>query len=835
VLVGYRGFPESLAEFNCNPLEFESLYDHPGALTALASRDAPGGSEYFFHVDVPRGPAVYWSYASEGYEATAASIFEYSRAVVSCIAPPEVREVPPFSCSDLAEFQIAGVNWMINLWKRDTPNCVLGDDAGMGKTVQFIRFFAHLREHGNWRGPVLILARGTQEMGFWSREFQRNGRFAVLKYDGTIELCAVLRVFAISDSHPSSSVLFEIMLTTYDIFSRDFDFLNQIPFQIMCCDNPDCFTGVQNEIQNKLSQIKLPFTVILMDTLLDEKISGVKELVRFVRPRIDPNWLVRLESLEDLMHCRRASDFGEGYAINQSYVAFVTMTPIQLLLWRLSLLRQLDRYLLSHPGRSVSNNEIGRMIYSHPLLIPGLAESLAVDIQSNENLRLVGISAKFICLDRCISVLIEEHRTVIIMTQFLPLLPLLEALCKFKVAAFAVLSDQLSDEDRIETIRCMSEEGGPKILLSVVPLRHGEIPHGAAVFLLDANLIIPSTVFDSAPIFRQNDQHERVVVISLLTSGTPEHVDYVAMHREQFFLRKRFMPFQMDSTESRFPPITELPGSQLMSVLADSAELLHVNSFEEMAKSSLFELPAVVNDPSALAPLCRAFFSAAQPPPPVYDATLDAIICRRLIRLLKLFGFGGWSGISKQIEIYQPNRCLNYACVFVLLAFRSLPHVIFSLCPLLVYRLRKRLRPLTIEQLLCSDPMKITDIADVCSSFSVELRETTPLLPVIAEEAETLVLTLEIRLTYSLWAKRFGAQFFLFAHLAPPRNQEVDRHAFAAFREFRALDLGDDGQRLPGHRVHDARFPCVAPPEKADMHASGGRRLVHAHATAPFL
>lgn len=50
---------------------------------------------------------------------------------------------PPLLHGTLREYQMIGLDWLAKLYRKNL-NGILADDAGLGKTVQIIAFFAHL-------------------------------------------------------------------------------------------------------------------------------------------------------------------------------------------------------------------------------------------------------------------------------------------------------------------------------------------------------------------------------------------------------------------------------------------------------------------------------------------------------------------------------------------------------------------------------------------------------------------------------------------------------------------------------------------------------------------
>lgn len=50
---------------------------------------------------------------------------------------------PPLLHGTLRDYQMIGLDWLAKLYRKNL-NGVLADEAGLGKTVQIIAFFAHL-------------------------------------------------------------------------------------------------------------------------------------------------------------------------------------------------------------------------------------------------------------------------------------------------------------------------------------------------------------------------------------------------------------------------------------------------------------------------------------------------------------------------------------------------------------------------------------------------------------------------------------------------------------------------------------------------------------------
>lgn len=71
----------------------------------------------------------------------------------------------------LREYQMEGLNWMVNLHDNNISG-ILADEMGLGKTLQSITLLAYLRETRGVTGPHLVLV-PKSVLGNWYREFTK--------------------------------------------------------------------------------------------------------------------------------------------------------------------------------------------------------------------------------------------------------------------------------------------------------------------------------------------------------------------------------------------------------------------------------------------------------------------------------------------------------------------------------------------------------------------------------------------------------------------------------------------------------------------------------------
>jgi len=87
------------------------------------------------------------------------------------VSPTVKLNAPSLLYGALRDYQKIGLDWLAKLYRKNL-NGILADEAGLGKTVQIIAFFAHLAcNEGNW-GPHLVVVRGCNILK-WELELKR--------------------------------------------------------------------------------------------------------------------------------------------------------------------------------------------------------------------------------------------------------------------------------------------------------------------------------------------------------------------------------------------------------------------------------------------------------------------------------------------------------------------------------------------------------------------------------------------------------------------------------------------------------------------------------------
>jgi hypothetical protein len=154
----------------------------------------------------------------------------------------------------------------------------------------------------------------------------------------------------------------------------------------------------------------------MIDSVLDSDVHSLTPFVSFLHPNVASDWAVSGAPLEGFLLCRRAADLDPAHSAREEFVAFLGFTPLQALLWHFAQTGRLGQLLGGTPP-PISVELASAAICDHPLLLDGVRDKLSDQIVSEDVTVLIGLSAKLICLDRCMPSLIARRRTVIIVTE----------------------------------------------------------------------------------------------------------------------------------------------------------------------------------------------------------------------------------------------------------------------------------------------------------------------------------------------------------------------------------------------------------------------------------
>ncbi|KAJ4408242.1 DNA-dependent ATPase fun30 [Gnomoniopsis sp. IMI 355080] len=195
---------------------------------------------------------------------------------------------PELVKSNLYEYQLFGMNWMWELYKRGVGG-ILADDMGLGKTCQTIAFMALLvqvRKDGlldSKAGPNLVVV-PPSVLDNWQNEFVKFAPgLTVIKYSGSpMDRDELAR--EILDAGDDE---YDVILTSYTQMSRsrDTSWMNKIGINAAVFDEGHQLKNSQTLKYKELIRINANWKLLITGTPIQNNIMEMMSLLSFVSPQ----------------------------------------------------------------------------------------------------------------------------------------------------------------------------------------------------------------------------------------------------------------------------------------------------------------------------------------------------------------------------------------------------------------------------------------------------------------------------------------------------------------------------------------------------------------------
>jgi len=180
--------------------------------------------------------------------------------------------VPEGFLGHLRDYQETGLNWLAFL-REYQLNGVLADDMGLGKTVQTVAHIQNEKQAGRLERPVLVIA-PTSLMGNWRREIQA--------------FAPGLKVVVLQgpDRHQYFSEIHEadVVLTTYPLLPRDSDTLLAEQYHMLVLDEAQLIKNPRAKAAQVVRKIDTRHRLCLTGTPMENHLGELWALFDFLMP-----------------------------------------------------------------------------------------------------------------------------------------------------------------------------------------------------------------------------------------------------------------------------------------------------------------------------------------------------------------------------------------------------------------------------------------------------------------------------------------------------------------------------------------------------------------------
>ncbi|XP_006901062.1 PREDICTED: E1A-binding protein p400 [Elephantulus edwardii] len=184
----------------------------------------------------------------------------------------------------LRDYQKIGLDWLAKLYRKRL-NGVLADEAGLGKTVQIIAFFAHLAcNEGNW-GPHLVVVRSCNILK-WELELKRwcPGLKTLLYVGSHRELRAKRQEWA--EPHG-----FNVCITSYKRFFKGYHSFAKVRWRCLVIDEMQQVKNMTDRHWGAVFNLHSQQRLLLIDSPLHNTFLELWTMVHFLIPGISRPYL----------------------------------------------------------------------------------------------------------------------------------------------------------------------------------------------------------------------------------------------------------------------------------------------------------------------------------------------------------------------------------------------------------------------------------------------------------------------------------------------------------------------------------------------------------------
>ena len=435
----------------------------------------------------------------------------------------EPMDGPTALNATLRSYQKAGLAWLQFLRAYGFGG-ILADDMGLGKTIQTLAHLLIEKEKKRAKKPTLVVA-PTSLMFNWRREAERFApNLKVTLWHGT-QRKKLRRQLSQSD----------LVLTSYPLIARDVKILGSINWHMLILDEAQAIKNPRAAVSTAVRQLKANHRLCLTGTPLENHLGELWSLFDFLMPGLLGNreqfrrWFRQpIEKSRDRERQNQLAQRIRPFFLRRTkkevmpelpdktqIVRSVPLNSAQRRLYEAQRIQLHDkvRYALQHHGL-----ERGRIVMLDALL---KLRQICCDprLLKDETIKPVP-SAKLELLMELLPELIGEGRRVLLFSQFVSMLDLIEEEVKLLGIDYVRLTGQT--KDREEVVERFQRSEAPLFLIS---LKAG----GVGLNLTAADVVIhydpwwnPAVEDQATDRAHRIGQDHKVFVYRLLTEDTVE-------------------------------------------------------------------------------------------------------------------------------------------------------------------------------------------------------------------------------------------------------------------------------------------------------------------------
>ncbi|KAH7396549.1 hypothetical protein DE146DRAFT_614275 [Phaeosphaeria sp. MPI-PUGE-AT-0046c] len=374
---------------------------------------------------------------------------------------------------DLMKYQIEGLNWLYYQWYSQ-KNGILADEMGLGKTIQVIAFMATMvQEHNCF--PFLIVVPNSTAAN-WRREIKQWGpSLRVVAYFGSAQARDMAYKY---EMYPEGTkeLRCHIVVTSYEAANDDScrRMFRSVSWGGLIIDEGQRLKNDKSQLYTALSAVRAPFRVLMTGTPLQNNARELFNLLHFLDETIDAAALEEKYAEMTSENVKELHEQIRPFILRRTKAQVLTFLPplgqVILPISMSHLQKQLYRSILSKSpdllkalftsAKSLKQQERAnlsnilmqlRKCLCHPFVYSRDIEE-RTDIAAVSHRNLVEASAKLSLLEVLLPKLKERGHRVLIFSQFLDMLNIVEDFLDGMEMAYERLDGQMGSLEKQKRI-----------------------------------------------------------------------------------------------------------------------------------------------------------------------------------------------------------------------------------------------------------------------------------------------------------------------------------------------------------------------------------------------
>lgn len=404
----------------------------------------------------------------------------------------------------LHEHQVQGLSWLVHQYRNAVP-AILGDQMGLGKTLQSIAFLAYLKDNLHILGPHLVVV-PLSVMSNWMSEIERFcPSMRCIRFHGPKQERARIKQEELTDVRE-----FDVVVTTYEMLTSEISYFRRKFFwRVLIVDEGHRLKNEKSQLSENLRKLPAFYRIILTGTPCQNNLRELWALFHYLLP--------------DVFTTASAEKFEEGFDAQRGVMDVARMKEARALLSLLMLRRRKDQISMTLPPKTelavvCGLSEYQRTWYkrvltgvrnevlttgaggAHEMADPEWRKLLNILLQLRKvcnhpylmsdsgytvGEEMVEASGKLKVLDRMLPKMKADGHRVLLFSQFTSMLDILEEYCQMRGHEYVRLDGSTNRVQRRLDMRRFNAPGS-NLFVFLISTRAG----GVGINLASADTVV---------------------------------------------------------------------------------------------------------------------------------------------------------------------------------------------------------------------------------------------------------------------------------------------------------------------------------------------------------